>query len=106
MSLTKVSYSMISGATVNVLDYGAGSGNADVSTQIQNAINAVNAAGGGTVYIPVGTYKVQNTITLLSNVIIRGEGKASNLIVNSATAFDVFSKTSGTLQNAAVIGIG
>jgi parallel beta-helix repeat protein len=106
MSLTKVSYSMISGATVNVLDYGAGSGNADVSTQIQNAINAVNGAGGGTVYIPVGTYKVQNTITLLSNVIIRGEGKASNLIVNSATAFDVFSKTSGTLQNAAVIGIG
>ena len=43
MSLTKVSYSMISGAVVNVLDFGAvGNGTTDDTTAIQAAINSIN----------------------------------------------------------------
>jgi parallel beta-helix repeat protein len=106
MSLTKVTYSMIQGAEANVLDYGAGSGASDVSAQVQAAIDAVAAAGGGTVFVPAGDYNVTNAITLASNVTIQGEGKSSNFVVNSATAFDVFTKTSGTLENAAVKYIG
>lgn len=54
MSLTKVSYSMIQGAVVNVLDYGAdATGVADSSSAVQAATDTGNA-----VYFPQGTYKV------------------------------------------------
>lgn len=62
MSLTKVSYSMIQGASANVLDYGAkGDGTTDDTVAIQAAVNAVGVAGGGTVYFPTGTYVIVNT---------------------------------------------
>lgn len=58
MSLTKVTYSMINGAVVNVLDYGAdNTGASNTSAQIQNAIDAASSIKG-TVYFPAGTYKI------------------------------------------------
>jgi hypothetical protein len=57
MSLTKVSYAMIQGNPINVLDYGADpSGSADSTTAIQNAINS----GASDIYVPEGTYLVSN----------------------------------------------
>lgn len=62
MSLTKASYSMITGAVINVLDYGAiGNGIADDTAAITAAVTAASA--GSTVYFPVGTYKVTSGIT-------------------------------------------
>jgi hypothetical protein len=59
MSLTKVTYSMISGAPYNVLDYGAtGKGTTNDVAAIQDAVAAIKTAGGGTLYFPKGTYKV------------------------------------------------
>jgi hypothetical protein len=56
MSLTKVTYSMISGALVNVLDYGADStGATSSSAAIQAAIDT-----GKSVVFPEGTYLVGN----------------------------------------------
>ena len=63
MSLTKVSYSMITGAPVNVMDFGAvGNGVTDDTAAIQLAITA--AAGVAIVFFPQGTYKVSGTLEM------------------------------------------
>jgi len=64
MSLTKVTYSMIKGSTFNVQDYGAvGNGSTDDTAAIQAAAAAIQAAGGGTLYFPAGTYSVFGSTT-------------------------------------------
>lgn len=61
MALTKVTYSMIKGQFVNVLDYGVdNTGATDTSTALQAAINA---AAGVPVYLPAGTYRLDTAIT-------------------------------------------
>lgn len=56
MSLTKVSFSMIEGAPVNVLDYGADpTGVVDSSSAIQAAQTAATAANS-TLFFPYGTF--------------------------------------------------
>lgn len=62
MALTKVSYAMITGAPINVLDYGADStGATDSTLAIQAAINA-----GEAVFFPVGSYLISSTISIPS----------------------------------------
>lgn len=58
----------------NVMAYGArGNGAADDTVAVQNAINAA-AIGGGTVYVPPGTYKITSEVTVANNVSITGAG--------------------------------
>jgi len=79
MSLTKVSYSMITGAPVNVLDYGADPTGATDSTV---AIQAALDSGGAVIFFPYGTYKIAGgaspsatTLIVPSTVYeLRGEG--------------------------------
>lgn len=63
----------------NVKDYGAvGDGVADDASAIQAAINAANAAGGGTVSIPAGTYKINSELeTTGSYIYIRCDYRAT-----------------------------
>lgn len=64
----------------NVLAYGArGDGVTDDTAAIQNAIDAKNAAGGGSVLLPGGTYLVTG-LTHKDNVIIVGEHKQATTI--------------------------
>lgn len=64
MSLTKVTYSMIDGAVINVLDYGADpTGTNDSTTAIQAAASALGVAGKQ-LFFPSGTYKLTNVITI------------------------------------------
>jgi polygalacturonase len=73
MSLTKVSYSMIQGAFVNVLDYGAvGDNTVDCTTAFQAAIDA--CPYGGTVFIPVGKFKLTAAITTSKAIQLTGAG--------------------------------
>lgn len=83
MALTKVSYSMIFGAPVNVMDYGAtGDGTTDDTAALQLA--AAASAGNG-LYLPAGTYGVTDTITLPSNTMVFGDGVGVSTIKKLGT---------------------
>ena len=63
MSLTKATYSMIDGAPVNVLDYGAvGNGVADDTAAIV-AANTAAVAAGKTLFFPAGQYLMTSAQT-------------------------------------------
>lgn len=79
MTLTKVSYSMINGAPVNVLDYGADSTGANDSTAAMQAAHAT----GKLVYYPAGTYNF-TTITMVSGGIC-GDGPSQTKLVSTET---------------------
>jgi len=94
MSLTKVSYSMISGTSVNVLDFGADpTGATDSTAAIQNAINACNAltvTGTGVVtgtgsqpflFFPAGKFRVAGTLT--TGAYLTMEGNRSILQIDA-----------------------
>lgn len=73
MPLTKVTYSMISGDVVNVLDYGAvGDGVTDDSAAINAALTYANTARKS-VFAPAGTYLIKSTIDVSITTLI-GEG--------------------------------
>lgn len=80
MSLTKVSYSMITGAPVNVIDVGAvGNGLTDNTTVISNAFNS----GAAEVVIPEGTFVVSD-ITITSTTLRRVSGPGTLKLKNGA----------------------
>lgn len=103
MSLTKASYSMITGAPYNVLDYGAD------PTGVANSTAAFIAAIGGyseqrEIYVPTGTYKIANTLAFGINKRIFGEGSAlTKLTFDSSDLYcitgDAFTQIEGlTIQ--------
>jgi hypothetical protein len=94
MSLTKVSYSMISGTSVNVLDFGADpTGATDSTAAIQDAIDACNAltvtgTGGVTgtgsqpfLFFPAGKFRISSTLT--TGAYLTMEGNRSILQIDA-----------------------
>jgi len=66
---------VIPGPVFNVVGYGADPTGVQVSTEaIQNAIDDANAAGGGVVYLPSGTY-LTGKLKLYRRVILNGSGR-------------------------------
>jgi len=61
-----------------------GDGESNDATAINTAINALNAAGGGTLYFPAGTYLVKSNIALKSKVSIVGAGREAVTIKAAA----------------------
>ena len=103
MSLTKVSYSMINGAPINVLDYGAtGNGTTDDTAAIQAAFNAANTEKGATVYFPSGDYLITSTLTLprsarIAGATRRGVGNPPSIIAGSG----IYANFAGPAMRAA-----
>lgn len=105
MSLTKVTYSMIEGATLNVVDFGAvGDGIADDTPAIQAAIDS--RTNGYAVYFPAGTYKFtealirdKTNLTFLGPGILNGQFTVHNLVndndIQSNIVFDGLSFNRG-----------
>lgn len=71
----------------NVKDYGAaGNGVADDTAEIQAALDAAHAAGGGIVYLPAGTYNISSALTMYNRITLRGAGDFVTNIVQTSTS--------------------
>lgn len=82
----------------SVMEFGAlGNGSTHDTVAIQNAINAVSAAGGGVVTFPVGNF-LHGLITPKSNVTLLGSGLGSVLTTDMSivTGSGVFYLTAGS----------
>ena len=74
------------GEKYNVKDYGAaGDGAADDTAEIQLAIDAAEAAGGGVVYFPRGTYRHTGVSVEGDYITLLGDGPSSVLECTHAT---------------------
>jgi hypothetical protein len=131
MTLTKATYSMIEGAQINVLDYGADpTGVADSTAAIQAALTYAGSIvipdtpfagygyevkGGATVYLPAGNYKTTTSLIIPRNVSVVGAGKYSTLITSTATDYIIkstdvvtvsgtYNKVGTTFRDFSVIG--
>lgn len=82
MSLTKVPFSMIDGASANVLDYGADPTGTDDST---SAIQAALDSGAGSVYLPEGTY-LFSTLTVNKNTRLHGASTRTSILKHTGAA--------------------
>lgn len=88
MSLTKVTYSMIAGASVSVLDYGAvGDGTTDDTAAVQSA---ATAAAGAALYIPAGYTFIVKDIALSANTYVYGAGKLKLKVLASGDGSPIF----------------
>lgn len=86
MSLTKVSYSMITGAPVNVKDFGAkGDGATNDAGAFSAAIAAV-ATTGQAIYVPAGTYVIGSVLSTAGHLNMFGDGEKSVLDFSGITA--------------------
>lgn len=78
MALTKITYSMIQGAAINVLDYGAdNTGATNCTSQMQAAITACPV--GGVVFFPAGVY-LGYLFVYRSDITLMGAGSAATTI--------------------------
>jgi parallel beta-helix repeat protein len=98
MSLTKVTYSMINGASANVKDYGAtglGYPNDDAAA-IQLALNASQC-----VYFPEGEYYIGAAITPQENSLVFGAGRNSHIVIKDGDTdgINITSKTGVTIRD-------
>lgn len=96
MSLTKVSYAMITGTPANVLDFGADpTGDTDSTAAIQAAI-----AASLNVYFPEGTYLISSTLVIRSQAYWRGEG---NVFIDKVGTGAAINDTTGVNNDGWII---
>lgn len=80
----------------DVKTYGAkGDGTTVDTVAVQAAITACSAAGGGTVFLPAGTYVVSN-ICLASNVTLAGAGMGASVLLHDPNPAVSPANTSGS----------
>jgi hypothetical protein len=102
MSLTKASFSMISGAPVSVLDYGADPTGATNSTAaIQAAWNSVKTSNG-TLFFPAGTYRCDGALDF---TVAYSSQNHFHAVVGDCATID-FSNTALTTGNMITFGSG
>ena len=102
MSLTKASFSMISGTPVSVLDYGADPTGATNSTAaIQAAWNSVKTSNG-TLFFPAGTYRCDGALDF---TVAYSSQNHFHAVVGDCATID-FSNTALTTGNMITFGSG
>lgn len=115
MSLTKVSYSMITGAPINVRDFGAtGDGVTDDTNAILAAIAAMPSSGGA-LFFPAATYIVNSDnynglkFDGKSNFVVSGYGatikvKANASVVGGYEVMSFFNCSNGAINGLTIDG--
>lgn len=78
-------------------------GTAD-NVEIQAAIDAVNALGGGTVLVRKGSYSISSSITLKNNVALLGENRDTVLTLANAANTNLITSATGGLTNVSIRG--
>ena len=110
MSLTKVSYSMIAVAPINVYDYGVVGDNVTDDTAALQA--AVTAASGKQLWLGTGNFKITATINLPQQIRITGAtNRSGQSVITAAFAGPALKYTAGSgtslemyLEHFSVIG--
>lgn len=80
------------GDYINVMDFGAyndATHTAETTTAFQNAISYVQGLGGGTIYIPCGSYSVNSIQITGSNISIIGGGTNSTVLRPATSGINV-----------------
>lgn len=77
---------------VSVTDYGAvNSLLANSTAGFQAAVDRVSAMGGGIVFVPAGSYRLDSVVTVSTNgVVIRGAGMQNTVIVPATAGMNAF----------------
>jgi len=79
---------------VDIQFYGAvGDGTTDCTSAFNSAVAALPY--GGTIYVPIGTYKVSSAITLTAGITIQGTGPTSSTITTSSASANIFDLAAG-----------
>ena len=63
----------------------------DVTTEFQQAINKISDLGGGSIYVPEGTYRFDGTLTIHEGVYLRGDFSVPDSTNVSGTILEVYS---------------
>lgn len=102
MSLTKVSYSMVTGAPANVLDFGADlTGVADSTAAINSAL-----AASDIVYMPPGIYRTTSSINVGANQQLYGASRGTiirSTLASGAAAIVVGNPANNVLSYGCVV---
>jgi len=84
----------------NVADYGAvGDGVANDTAALQAVLDAVNAAGGGTAWLPTGDYRIHDPVNVWANTRLLGAGVGAVRIVADGSMPDNVEMLNGGARN-------
>ncbi|NJB67548.1 hypothetical protein GGQ74_001188 [Desulfobaculum xiamenense] len=88
----------------NVTNYGAvGDGVTDDTAAVQAALNAAHAAGGGTVYVPNGTFGLTGQLEIYDNTTLLGSGWGSVLKAIAVYDYVIHPALNGMLHNGGLL---
>lgn len=92
---------------ISVKDFGAvGSGAVNDQPAIQAAINAIQANGGGTLYFPSGSYRIDSGLLITgNNVTLKGDGYLSSVIFSNTNGFQLVKFQSSSRSGIEHLGI-
>lgn len=83
---------------INAKAYGAvGNGTTDDTLALQAALDAINTAGGGILFVPKGTYVITDSLVVYSNTIVIGESIAGTIFLSQCeTAVNLLRTNTGS----------
>lgn len=94
---------LVSGV-INARQFGAvGNGVADDTAALQAALDFQKAAGGGTVYLPAGTYLIKSSLFIGSKVTLQGAGRGVTTITKPASVASLLTANAAANAHSATL---